>query len=303
MKDEVFLFPFDREDIFGASSRDPQSLGWEITKLGVDEQWSKSTGEGITVAVIDTGCDATHPDIRDNIVDQYNFINSTQGAMDDNGHGSHVCGTIAAINNNVGMVGVAPRAKIMSLKALNAQGNGRMSDIADAVLYAANNGADIITMSLGSKACPRAMEEAIRYATETRKCLVFCAAGNSGPSVDILCPAKDERTIAIGAIDINFNRTNFTCSGPRLDFLAPGHNIRSIVPHNKYALMSGTSMSNPFAAGCAALYLSYYRYKKNQKHISREEMIDIFKKNTIMLKNASQRSKKMQGYGIIKPIL
>ncbi len=99
MKDEVFLFPFDREDIFGASSRDPQSLGWEITKLGVDEQWSKSTGEGITVAVIDTGCDATHPDIRDNIVDQYNFINSTQGAMDDNGHGSHVCGTIAAINN------------------------------------------------------------------------------------------------------------------------------------------------------------------------------------------------------------
>jgi subtilisin family serine protease len=302
MKDDAFLFPFDREDIFGASSSDPQSLGWEITKLGVDEQWSKSQGEGVTVAVIDTGCDATHPDIRDNIVEQYNFINKTQGAMDDNGHGSHVSGTIAAINNGVGMVGVAPRAKIMSLKALNAQGNGRMSDIVDAVLYAANNGADIITMSLGSKACPRSMQEAIRHA-ESRNCLIFCAAGNSGPKVDILCPAKDEKTIAIGAIDINFNRTGFTCSGPRLDFLAPGSNIRSIVPHNKYALMSGTSMSNPFAAGCAALYLSYYRYKKNQKYISREEMINIFKKNTLMLKNTSQRSKKMQGYGIIKPVL
>ena len=100
MRDNVSLLPFKSEDFFGLSPYDPQMKGWEITKFKVDNQWVKSTGRGIRVAVIDTGCDVNHPDIKNNIDDQYNFINNTEDATDDNGHGSHVAGTIAACNNN-----------------------------------------------------------------------------------------------------------------------------------------------------------------------------------------------------------
>ena len=131
----------------------------------------------------------------------------------------------------------------------------------------------------------------------------FCAAGNSGPKVDILYPAKYNNTISIGAIDRNLNRTNFTCSGPSLDFLAPGHDIMSILPYNRYALMSGTSMSNPFASGVAALYISYYRQKYSKSKLTRQEMIDILKKDSTPLKDSRFRDKNYQGFGIIHPNL
>ena len=102
--------------------------------------------------------------------------------------------------------------------------------------------------------------------------------------------------------DENLNRTNFTCSGPSLDFLAPGHNIMSIIPGGRYALMSGTSMSNPFAAGVAALYMSYYKQKYNKK-LDKNALFDILKKHAISIKNEKFKTKKYQGYGIINPII
>ena len=301
MRDNVSLLPFKTEDFFGLSPYDPQMKGWEITKFNVDKQWIKSTGRGIRVAVIDTGCDINHPVIKNNIDGQYNFINDTEDAMDDNSHGSHVAGTIAACNNNKGMVGVAPDAKILALKALNKNGSGNLTNVAKAVNYAAKQNVDIITMSLGSRGSSPLVKRAVKKASD-KGCIVFCAAGNSGPNVDIMFPAKYPETISIGAIDENLNRTNFTCSGPSLDFLAPGHNIMSIIPGGRYALMSGTSMSNPFAAGVAALYMSYYKQKYNKK-LDKNALFDILKKHAISIKNEKFKTKKYQGYGIINPII
>jgi major intracellular serine protease len=299
---EVKLLPHTVEEIFGLDINDPQIKGWEIEKLGIDKQWIKSRGEGVVIGVIDSGCDGNHPDIKENIIGGYNFINNSDNFFDDNSHGSHVCGTIAATDNGKGMVGVAPKAKIYALKALDAGGSGRPSNVARAIEYGVKNNFDILTMSIGIQSDIKEIKEALVLA-RNNNILVFCAAGNSGEEVDIMYPARDVNAISIGAIDESFNRTNFTCSGESLDFLAPGHNIMSILPAQRYGLMSGTSMSNPFAVGCAALYLSYYRQKKNQKYISQEEMIDLFKKHSLNVKNPTYRHKKYQGYGIIKPIL
>ena len=254
------------------------------------------------MAVIDTGCDTEHPDIKNNVVGTYDFIKNREKVLDKNGHGSHVCGTIAAVDNGMGMVGVAPESKILALKALNDNGAGRMDHIAKAIKYAVDHGADIITMSLGSGyKCPK-IEKSIEYAA-SKKCLIFCAAGNSGANVDIMYPAKFKKTFSIGAIDSRFERGSFTCSGESLDFLSPGVDIMSIVPGNKYALMTGTSMSNPFASGVAALYLSEYKKNNNGSRMRMSEMMSKLKKDTIPLANKSFNSRKYQGFGIIKPRL
>lgn len=299
---EVSLLPHTVEEIFGLDTNDPQMIGWEIEKLEVDKQWMKSRGDGVTIGVIDTGCDANHPDIKDNIIGGYNIINNSKNFNDDNGHGSHVCGTICATDNGRGMVGVAPKSKVFVIKALDASGNGKFSQIARGIDLAIQEELDILTMSLGCRAEVPEIKKLLQKARDNN-ILVFCAAGNSGELSDIMYPASDINTISIGSIDSSLNRTHFTCSGEGLDFLAPGTDIMSILPGNRYGLMSGTSMSNPFAAGCAALYLSYFRSKRDKKYIDQQEMIDLFKKTAINLKNIQYRSKKYQGYGIIKPVL
>jgi major intracellular serine protease len=299
---KVLLLPHIVKEYYGLTPHDPQQKGWEITKLEVDKQWIKSRGDDVTIAVIDTGCDYNHPDIKDNIIGGFNVLNNTDNFMDDNGHGSHVCGTICATDNGIGMVGVAPKSKIYAIKSMDANGSASQENIADGINLAIKYKVDIITMSLGSKYAMPKIKKAIELAVNNN-ILVFCAAGNSGINQDIMYPARDKNTISIGAIDENFNRTEFTCSGDELDFLSPGYNIMSIIPNNRYALMSGTSMSNPFAVGCAALYLSYYRQQKNQKYIGQQEMINILKTHSINLSNPMLREKKYQGYGIIKPIL
>jgi subtilisin family serine protease len=131
----------------------------------------------------------------------------------------------------------------------------------------------------------------------------FCAAGNGGEQSDIYYPAKYEETVSIGAIDEKFMRAYFTCKGIELDFLAPGQNILSTIPNNRYALMSGTSMANPFAVGCASLLLSYVR--KNNINISlrtSEDYINILKKYTTHLYDPNHNSKKdYEGNGILDP--
>jgi len=158
-------------------------------------------------------------------------------------------------------------------------------------------------MSLGSPYPAQLLESAIDYAA-SKGCVMFCAAGNSGKNTDIMYPAKYNHTIAIGAINENLDRTDFTCSGDSLDFLAPGYNILGCVPGNKYALMSGTSMSNPFVVGCASLLLSYNRKYKKYKLDTVEDYINVFKQSAKDLQNKEYKGiKKYQGYGILYPVL
>ena len=194
------------------------------------------------------------------------------------------------------MVGVAPKAKIIPIKALGADGSGGLKPIVNGILWACEQRADIITMSLGTPYHSQLLHEAIKFA-HSKGILLFCAAGNSGYRTDIMYPARYPDTISIAAIDANFNRTSFSCSGNSLDFLAPGHDILSCVPDNSYAKMSGTSMSNPFAAGCAALALSSYG------KMSKRKFLEIFSRYAIGLKNPNHSgNKRYEGNGIIIPI-
>ncbi len=306
-KKDCGLLPYLREDVYGLSPEVAQFYGWEIKAFDIQNQWKFSEGEGVKIAIIDTGCDLDHTDLKNNIIQGKNFIDFTKDPYDVVGHGTHTAGTIAAENNGIGMVGIAPKSKIMPVKALGDDGMGNIINIVSAIEWSVNNGADIISMSLGSPNKCKNLEEVIKYAAK-KGVVIFCAAGNSGESADIMYPAKYDHTIAIGSIDKNLCRTSFTCSGETLDFLAPGHDILSCVPHNKYALMSGTSMSSPFAVGCAALLLSYSRQIKNSAMNmnldTTEDYIEIFRKKAKNLSDPKYAGiKKYQGYGILYPAL
>jgi subtilisin len=270
-KNKCSLLPYVRQNIYGLDYNNQQIIPWSISRFKVENQWSKSEGEGVIVAVIDTGCDLEHQDLKHSLVDGYNFIGRNKSPIDDNGHGTHVAGTISAENNKKGIVGVAPKAKIMPIKCLDQNGTGDLKYICEGILFAADNGAHIITMSLGTSTGSMLLRQCINYAIE-KGCVFFCAAGNSGNKSELMYPAKYTDTISIGSISNDFRISKFSCSsGSELDFLAPGENVISCVPNNSYANMSGTSMANPFAAGCAALLMSY-----RKKKLSKFEYIDHF---------------------------
>lgn len=299
---KVSLLPYKSTPLYGLSYENPQEFGWELIKFDIPKIWNKCQGDGVIVAVIDTGCDIDHPDLNENLLEGINLINSSKDPDDDCGHGSHVASTIAAINNGVGMVGIAPKTKIIPIKALDGKGSGTLENIARGIKYAADYGnVNFITMSLGSPSSMPLLEDAIDYAN-SKGCVIFCAAGNSGENSDIMYPAKYKTTISIGAIDENLERTDFTCSGDDLDFLAPGHNILGCIPGGRYALMSGTSMSNPFAVGCASLLLSYNLKYNKYKLNNYQDYINVFKQSAINLSNIKYKGiRKYQGYGVINP--
>jgi subtilisin family serine protease len=303
-KNKIGLLPYVSEPLFGLSPTDPQTMGWEIKKFDIINAWKLSEGDGVVCAVLDTGCDLEHPDIKSNLIEGKNFVEKNNLPIDRNGHGTHVSSTIAASNNGYGMVGVAPKTKIMPVKVLGDNGNGGVGSIVEGIYWVSDQPqVNFLTMSLGSSGPNKEIEKAINYASNKGK-IIFCAAGNSGPDADIMYPAKYENTIAIGAIDENLQRTPFSCSGDSLDFLAPGHNIMGCIPGNKYAKMSGTSMSNPFVVGLASLLLSYNNVNKKYILNTSQDYIQAFKQSCKPLRDHRFESiKKYQGYGIVYPIL
>jgi subtilisin family serine protease len=299
---KVSLLPYIREDINNFDSSG-QVYGWEIERLNVATAWLKTKGEGVVVAVLDTGCDLDHEDLKPSLLEGINIIDKKKDPIDRSGHGTHVSSTIAAADNGRGMVGVAPRAKIVPVKVLGDEGQGDLKHVVEGIIWAADRGVDFITMSLGSPAPASQLQNALEYAHK-KGVIVFCAAGNSGENSEIMYPAKYDYSIAIGAVDENFNRTSFSCSGNELDFLAPGKNILGCVPGNNYALMTGTSMSNPFATGCGALLKSYYKKTGRLNELKKiDNYIDIFKKTALPLKdNRYHLNKRYEGHGIINPL-
>jgi subtilisin family serine protease len=303
-KRECKLLPHIVEPIYGLKSSSVQMLTWQITEFSIQSVWDKTDGSNVVVAVIDTGCDLNHEDIKDNILQGYNVLDPKKDPNDGNGHGTHVAGTIAALNNNKGVVGVSPKTKVLPIKALDDSGMGSNNNVGAAIVWAVDNGADIITMSLGSDYPSIPIERALIYA-ESKNVAVFCAAGNSGINHDVNFPARYEQSVSVGAINRNLDLCEFSCTGDSLDFLAPGQDIVSSVPGNNYASMSGTSMATPFAVGCASLYLSYIR-KKSGSHIKlpSSKYIEYFKNHTRKLKNTEYGGlRRYEGYGIIQPIM
>jgi len=296
------LFPYTRED-FLSIQEVRQEPSWSISAFNLPEAWNLSQGEGVVVAVLDTGCDLDHPDLVDNLLDGKNMIDPSNPPEDGNGHGTHITGTLVAANNELGVVGVAPKAKVRPVKVLDDQGNGNLLHVAAGIRWCIEQKVDIISLSLGAPVPVQQVRKAIQAAAEAG-IVTFCAAGNAGNTKEVFYPAAYPETIAIGAIDPAFRRADFSNTGKGLDFMAPGVDVMSTVPDNWYAKMSGTSMAQPFACGVAALLLSYAR--KNPHLGIKLETVDdyknCFKKYTTPVENGNYTDPEFyQGFGIIDP--
>lgn len=241
-----------------------QTVPWGVEKIRSTQVWpGGNKGAGIKVCIIDTGIDYNHEDLRDNYKGGYNFLNNTTDPMDDNGHGTHVAGTIAAMDNGIGVIGVAPEASIYSLKVLDVNGSGSYSNIIAGIQWAINNKMQIISMSLGGSGFSQALKD-ICDAANNSGIVVVAAAGNDngdGGQDTVGYPAKFDSVIAIAATDPNDARASFSSCGPEVELAAPGVNIQSTVPKSGvkygdpsgYKQLSGTSMATPHVSGTAAL--------------------------------------------------
>jgi subtilisin family serine protease len=225
---------------------------WAKRILGVPAAWSQTRGEGVKVAVLDTGVDPDHPDLASGIVAMEDFTGD--GIEDVNGHGTHCAGIIGARENNLGFIGVAPACDLLIGKVLGNNGSGSWSGIAAGVNWAVDQGADIISMSLGGGSSSHELFVAIHNALMLGK-FVICAAGNEGSLMtnSIGYPGRYGGVITVASHDHNGNRSGFSSKGGEIDVMAPGSNIWSTYKEGSYAELSGTSMATPFVAGLAAL--------------------------------------------------
>ena len=279
-----------------------QKTGWGITAFDLPKAWQVTQGDGIKIAVLDTGADLDHQDISENLLQGINLIEKNSPPEDDNGHGTHVTGILVASNNDIGMVGVCPKAKVIPVKILDKNGNGNLFLVSDGIRWAADQGVDFITMSLGSPMKVQSVRNAIIYA-QSKGVVVFCAAGNAGMTKEIFYPANYKETISIGAIKENFKRADFSCTGMNLDFMAPGENIFSTFPNNSYATLSGTSMACPFAVGVAALLKSFVKSGNSNLILNTtEDYRELFRKHSTDITDVDlTNSKFLEGFGIIDP--
>jgi len=268
-----------------------QSQQWYLDNYGVKELWNKPiiNAERPIIAILDTGVDLTHPDLVDNLwtnqveaegevnydndgngfagdVHGWDFINNTPNIRDNNMHGTHVAGIVAASNNNIGIVGANPLAYIMPVSVLQSDGSGDVATIIKGIDYAVANGATVLNLSLGTYAYSRAMRQALERAYQ--QAVIVAAAGNDGAEVEKISsyPAAFSFVLGVMAIDESGDLapfSNFDITGPNFsnvstlqdpdgvnyELMAPGTNILSTIPGGKYKMLNGTSMASPLVAG------------------------------------------------------
>ncbi len=247
-----------------------ETLPWGVDRIDADVVWAYGNkGAGVNVCVIDTGIDYTHPDLSDNYRGGYDFVNDDADPLDDNGHGTHCAGIIAAENNSIGVVGVAPEVNLYAVKVLDRLGSGWLSDCIAGIQWAVDNNMDVVSMSWGSSVDSPSLKEACDNAYNAGLVLV-AAAGNDGDgdpnTTEYSYPAAYDSVIAVGATNSSDAIADFSNTGPYLELAAPGVNIYSTLPTYRvtltrtygydYGTLSGTSMACPHVAGVAALILA-----------------------------------------------
>ncbi len=291
---------------------------WGIRKALVNTAWDQRRGSAnVTVAVLDTGVDPGHPDLQSALVPGATFVSQPSAdcdpnaTQDDNSHGTHVSGIIGASGNNgIGIAGVAFGVKIMPIKVLDCEGLGALSDVAQGMIYAADHGARIVNLSLGSPFDSTALQSAVQYAT-SKNVLVVSAAGNCGQSGNNCTsvdqteyPAAYPQVLAVGATDTDDSIAYFSTENSTVDVVAPGRRIVSTTPRyptylsargtpENYAAFSGTSQASPFVAGVAALILS------GEPQLTPAQLVQRIESTADQLMGAAGTRNDAYGYGRI----
>ena len=231
-----------------------ETVPWGVTRVEAPLIHQQNKGHGVKIAVLDTGIDLDHLDLR--VAGNVTFVPETENGDDDNGHGTMVAGIIAALDNGEGIVGIAPEAEIYSVKVLNRNRVGTASAIIKGIEWAIANKMQIINMSLGTtNGLPEALVQALEKAHRAGIVLVS-GAGNSGDQGNIYSPARYEQVIAVGATDESDLKAAFSNTGSALELMAPGTNVLTTTYDGGYGAGPGTSFAAPLDTGAAALLVA-----------------------------------------------
>lgn len=286
----IRLIPYtvDEKDIEG------DTLPWGISMVEAPEIWEKGEkGEGVVIAILDTGIDMNHPDLKDRIIGGRNF--TSEGGVNDfhdgNGHGTHVAGTIGASEDGSGVIGIAPKCSLLICKVLGSDGSGSYDGIVNAIDYCTKwKGANgervrVISMSLGGPEDYPRMHKAIKKAIE-HDILVVCAAGNEGDgdekSMEYGFPGRYNEVIQVAASDENNQLAPFSNNNNEIDVIAPGVQVLSTFPTSTYAKLSGTSMATPHISGILALLINMGE-RKFQRRLTEGEVYALLVQSCIPL--------------------
>jgi type VII secretion-associated serine protease mycosin len=236
-----------------------RSQQWALDKTSFESAWSLTRGQGVKVAVIDSGVDATHQDLTGSVLRGIDYVDpGTYGQIDPDGHGTHIAGIIAAhVNNGVGIDGAAPAVQILPVRVLDANGSGTASNVAKGIIWATDHGARVINLSLGGGKSA-GLQQAMAYAN-SKQVVVLAAGGNNAQAGNApLYPAAYPQAIAVASVNDDLAHSTFGNTGRYLDISAPGEGIVSAwgTSSTAYADASGTSMATPYAAAEAALVIA-----------------------------------------------
>ncbi|MCJ8011402.1 S8 family peptidase [Paenibacillus sp. KQZ6P-2] len=262
---------------------------WNLPAIETNQAWDLSKGSSdVIVGVVDTGVDLNHPDLHGQLLTGYNVINPDSAPLDDVGHGTHVSGIIGAlVNNNEGVAGISWYNKMLPVKVLDKSGSGTTYAVAEGIIWATDNGAKVINMSLGNYADSQFLHDAVKYAYD-RDVVLVSASGNDNTERPGY-PAAYPEVLAVAATDSNMKRASYSNFGDYIDVAAPGTNIASTFPGNQYAALSGTSMASPHVAAMAALIRSA------NPGLSNKQIMEIMRSSTIDL--GPKGKDKYYGYG------
>lgn len=255
------LFNFVEPDYYAevlTVPNDPDySSQWHLPAIQAPSAWNLTVGStSVTVAMIDSGVDSTHPDLAGKVLPGWNFVSGNSNTSDTMGHGTTTAGVVGAMtDNNVGVAGIAWRNPIMPLVVVDSTGSASYSNIASAITYAANAGVRIVNISIGGTSASSALQSAVNYAW-SKGTVVFASAGNGGVNAPYY-PAGCQYVVAVGATDSGNNLASFSNYGAFLGVVAPGVNIVTTSEGGGYISASGTSYSSPIVAAVGALVLSY----------------------------------------------
>ncbi|WP_100374256.1 S8 family peptidase [Bacillus sp. FJAT-45037] len=302
---KVRLIPYTVDEVLNDTKVVPPG----ITLIEAPSIWEQGfKGSESVVAVLDTGCDRHHLEFKNQIIDGYNFTSDDEGdptKFDDySGHGTHVCGTIAAAENGEGVIGVAPMSKLLVVKVLSGKGYGETSWVIAGIRYAIKwrgpNGerARVISMSLGGRIDTPVLHRAIKEAV-AENIMVICAAGNEGDgdhtTDEYAYPGAYPEVVQVGSVTLDEQISRFSNTNCAIDLVAPGEGILSTYLDNGYATLSGTSMATPHVAGACALLIEKCE-KEFERPLTEVEMYAQLIKRTVSL----DVDRRAEGNGILK---